>query len=138
MTGQATIAALMRRILRAGAVTLALAAPVCAAGGWLYSGGYGLWGALAGLAVPVLFYLVTVLAALGTSRMPVTLLGPVVLGSWLLKLVLMIVALSVLKRFDFFDESVFATVAIAGTVGFLALETVVVIWSRVPYVEPAA
>ncbi len=126
----------MRRTLRFAAlgavVLLAIAVPV----GWAVAGVPGVWGAVLGVAVPVLFLGITAVVALFTARLSPTTLGAAVLGSWLLKIALLIVVLVALDGRDFYDRGVFFVVFLVGTAGFLVVEALVVVRTRVPYVEP--
>ena len=58
------------------------------------------------------------------------------MGTWLLKLVALIVALAVLRRFDFYDSTTFGVVVIVGVVVLLGLETLAVVRTRTTYVDP--
>lgn len=126
----------MRRVALAGYLGALAVLPVAAALGWLVDGGAGVWGAVLGLAVPVGFLSVTVLVALGTARMAPTALGAAVLGSWLIKICLLIAVLAVLGGADFYSRGVFFATFLVGVAGYLAVEAVIVVRTRVPYVEP--
>ena len=126
----------MRRVLRSGAVAALVALPVATLLGWLLGGAPGAWGALIGMAIAVGFFGITVLVALGTARMDPTKLGIWVLGSWLLKMVLLIVVLALLRGADFYSRPALFVALLVGTAGSLLLEARVVTSTRVPYVEP--
>ena len=126
----------MRRILVLGyAAALAVLALACLVG-WLAAGGPGLWGAVLGVGVPVAFLSLTTVVALATARLDVGALGAVVLGSWLVKLVVLIAVLAVLRDRDFYSRPVFFWTFLAALVGYLVLEAVLVVRTRAPYVEP--
>ena len=74
-------------------------------------------------------------AALFTARLSPSTLGAAVLGSWLLKIVVLLVALIALDGRDFYSRGVFV-VFLLGTAGFLVVEAIVVVRTKVPYVEP--
>jgi hypothetical protein len=79
---------------------------------------------------------ITATVALATARLSPSTLGAAVLGSWLLKIVVLIVVLVVLDGRDFYSRGVFFVVFLLGTAGFLLVEAFVVVRTKVPYVEP--
>jgi hypothetical protein len=136
MTAPAGLVVPMRRTLRlaalAAVVLLVVAIPV----GWAVAGTPGVWGAILGVAIPVLFLGITAAVALFTARLSPSTLGAAVLGSWLLKIVVLLVALVALDGRDFYSRGVFFVVFLLGTAGFLVVEALVVVRTKVPYVEP--
>ncbi|KWW99514.1 ATP synthase protein I2 [Carbonactinospora thermoautotrophica] len=136
MNAVPAVVAPMRRVLYVGSLAFLAAIPVAGGLGWLISGPAGLWGGLLGIAIPVVFFAITVVVALATARMPPSTLGVAVLGSWAVKIVVMLAVLVPLRGQGFYDRGVLFGVALAGTIGFLLLEAVIVNRSRVPYVEP--
>lgn len=127
----------MRRALAVG-YAASLAALVVAGGvSYAVAGTEGLWGAVLGIAVPVAFLSVTGLVALATARMGTSALGATVLGSWLVKLIVLIAFLAAIRDATFYDRKVFFVVFLVAIIGYLVLEAVVVVRTRVPYVEPA-
>jgi hypothetical protein len=93
------------------------------------------WGAVIGLALPALFLGLTVVLALRTARLQPSALGAVVLGSWVVKLAVLVVALALLDRWDGWHRPTFFVAFLLGTVGWLVGEALVVVRTRVPYVE---
>lgn len=126
----------MSRLLRTGLVGFAVALPVVALVGFLVDGGPGVWGAVLGLALPLAFFSITAVVALVTVRLRPEYLGAAVLGSWLLKIIVLIAVLVPLSHADFYNRVVFFVVLLLGTFGYLALEAVIVLRTKVPYVEP--
>jgi hypothetical protein len=126
----------LRRILLWGAVAALLLVPVAMFIGHLVAGRPGLWGGLIGALVPLGFFGVTVVVGLLSARMSATALGVVVLGSWLGKMAVLIVVLASLRGADFYDRVVLGVVLLVGTVVVLLLEALVVVRTRVPYVDP--
>lgn len=125
----------MRRVLRAGAIASAIALPASAVLGYLFGGAAGAWGAVIGMSLAVAFFGITVGVALFTARMDPTKLGIWVLGSWLLKMVLLIVVLVLLREQDFYSKPALFVALLVGTVGSLLLEAKVVTSTKVPYLE---
>ena len=124
------------RLLRHGGLAAVVLLPVAAVLGWLLGGSRGAWGAGLGMAVPLVFLGITSVVALLTIRTQPALFGVVVLGSWVVKLIALIGVLWAISGADFYSRPAFFVAFALGTVGFLALETAVVLRSRVPYVEP--
>lgn len=125
----------MRRVVVMTAIAFLLAVPLAAALGWWFAGSQGLWGALLGLAMPVLFFSVTSVVALVTARMKPEALGVVVLATWLLKIILLIGFLVLIEDADFYDVGVMFVTLLLGTIGYLVMEAVVVTRTKVLYVE---
>ena len=125
----------MRAVLRTGSLVFLLAVPLAAAVGWAIDGSAGGWGAFLGMAIPFAFFTGTVIVALVTVRVSVGAFGAVVLGSWIVKLIALLVVLFFLRDADFFNRPIFFFSFLIGTVGYLVLEALVVMKTRVPYVE---
>jgi hypothetical protein len=134
--GPTALVAPMRRVLRVGGVAAVVALPLAAVVGYLVAGAPGAWGALIGMGLAVSFFAVTVAVALITARMDPTRLGIWVLGSWLVKMVLLIVVLALLREADFYSRPALFVSLLLGIVGSLLLEARIVTTTRVPYVEP--
>ncbi len=128
----------MGRVLRVAVLAGLVALPVAGLLGWLLGGAAGAWGALIGMAIAVGFLLVTVAVALLTARMDASTLGIVVMGSWLVKVALLMVVLGVLRGETFYSRPALLLALLVGVTGTLLLEGVVVTRTRVPYVEPQA
>lgn len=136
--GPTALVAPMRRVVRVGAIASAVALPASAVVGFLVAGAPGAWGALIGMALAVGFFGITVAVSLLTARMDPTKLGVWVLGSWLVKMALLIVVLAVLRGQDFYSRPALFVSLLVGTVGSLLLEARIVTSTQVPYVEPGA
>lgn len=126
----------MRRVLIIGGLAFAAALPIAALLGYLVDGLSGLLGAVIGMAIPVVFFSITVVVALVTSRTRVELLGAAVLGSWLIKLVFLIGVLVFLRDATWYNRTILFVSMLIGSAGYLVLEAIVVTRSKVPYVEP--
>ncbi len=125
----------MTRVLRLVGLGFLLAFPVAAALGWLVDGSAGAFGAVLGLLVPAVFLGLTVVLALMTAQLDPTTLGWVVLGSWVLKMMLLVLAFVGLNQLDGWSRSAFAVTFVLGVVAWLVAEAVTVVRSRVPYVD---
>ncbi|WP_245622201.1 hypothetical protein [Corynebacterium oculi] len=102
--------------------------------GWI-AGLPGVWGVLVGAAVGGGFVLMTVASVLLTSRTSPQTTGAVVLGSWLLKLVLVMLVMWGISGLDFYDRWALLVTVVVVLVVVLASETWGVLTSRVTYTE---
>ena len=133
--GQA-VRAVFRTALRDVLVLLGALTVLGVAIGALVAGLPGVWGALLGVGVALLFSATTVWAMLRTVDASPTTTAAVVMGSWLAKMVVLIVILVVLRGMDFYDRWVFAGVLLVGVIGSAVLDYRAVSRGRIPYVEP--
>lgn len=132
----AAATALFRRALRDVLVFLAALAVVSVVVGGLLKGADGVWAALLGTAVAVLFSGTTVWSMWHTSSSSPTTMIAWVAGSWLVKMIVLVVALVALQGAHFFSRPVFGVVVIVGVLGSVAIDTLTVRRARIPYVEP--
>ena len=123
-------------VLRRSTILTLLGLVVGGGGGLLIAGSAGLTGALLGIAIPSVFFGTTLAVALLTGRTAGPALGAVVLGSWLVKLVVLVVVLAVLKPLTFYDRPVFGVALLGWTAVLLGLEVRVIKNTRQLYVEP--
>ena len=126
----------MRAVLRTGGLIALVAVPVGAGIGFVLDGSAGLWGALLGLAMPLLFFSITAGVALATARLRPDALGVAVLASWLVKIVALIAFLAVISGQDFYNKAILFGFLLLGTIGYLVMEALVVSRTKVLYVEP--
>lgn len=124
------------RMTLAGLGVLALLAPVAAIAGGLVAGLAGVWGGLLGVALPALVLVVTLAAVWLTRNASATTLAAAVFGSYLVKLVLLLVVLAALRAADFYDRPVLGVTALLGLVLALVVEALAVMRANAPYVEP--
>lgn len=99
-------------------------------------GNAGFWGSALGAIVAGVFFSVTAILAITTSKMGPDKLGFVILGSWLLKIVILMAVLAWLRTEDFYSRPFFLGVLVIQTMVLLALEAVMLTRAKVPYVEP--
>lgn len=126
----------MTAVLRWGSLGSLIAMVVAIVIGFLIAGMPGLWGGLLGIAIPVAFFTITVVVAVVTVRVRPEVFGAAILGSWLIKIVVLIAVLAVLSRADFYNRAIFFAAFVVGTVGYLVTEAIIVVRTRVPYIEP--
>lgn len=132
--------AVFRRALRDMLVLVVVVAVLGVALGALLApvASQGIWGALIGAGVALVFSGTTVLTMLRTTDSSVTTTGVVVLGAWLAKMILLVALFAALDGMDFYDRTVLAVVTLVGVIGAAMLDYRAVVTGRVPYVEPGA
>lgn len=126
----------MTAVLRWGSLGSLAALVVAAMIGYLVAGTAGLWGAVLGIAIPVIFYSITVVVAVVTVRVRPEVFGAAILGSWVVKIAVLIGVLAILSGATFYSRGAFFIAFVVGTVGYLVAEAVIVVRTRVPYLEP--
>ncbi|GAA5211296.1 hypothetical protein [Microbacterium kyungheense] len=122
-----------------GSVTAALAV-VGAVVGYLVAGTDGLWSALAGVVIAALFLGITAASILIANRwfgdaLYVPIFFGIVLGGWLLKFVVFLVALFVLRDQPWIETSVFFVALVVSVLASLAIDVIVLLRMRVPVVD---
>jgi hypothetical protein len=123
------------KVLKLGSLLIATIAVLGSVIGFLAAGLPGLFGALAGAAIALIFVSLTALSVLLGSKLSLGGFYGVVLGGWLLKMVLFMVAISVLKGIEGLNGvAVFGTL-VASILGSLAVDGYVVTKSKIPAVS---
>lgn len=125
----------MRRVLRVTGVGLAVLLPVTAVAGWSIGGSDIGWGILLGLAVPAAFFGITVTTGVLAAKLDNTAFVGVVMALWLVKIVVLLVVMALIKDAEFYSKPAFLAAFILGVVGWLTAEVMVVLRTRVPYVD---
>ena len=131
------VRAVFRTALRDMLLLLAVLAVLGVTVGELVAGLPGVWGALLGLGVTVVFSGTTVVSMLATAHASPATTGSVIMGAWLAKMIVVIGLLAVLRELDFYHHTVFGVVLLAGVIGSALLDYRAVSRGRVPYVQPA-
>ena len=130
-----TAADVFRTALRSMLRLLVLLLAIGVAAGWATRGLPGVWGALIGVGITLVFSGTTVVAMLRTADSTATTTAAVVMGSWLAKMIVVIVVLAVIRDQVFYDRAVLAVVLAVGVVGSALLDYRAVLRGRVPYVD---
>ncbi|WP_246169180.1 hypothetical protein [Actinotalea subterranea] len=143
VTGQGAPAAdpvrdVLQQALRGMLVLVAVVTVVGVVVGGIVAGLPGVWGALIGAAVALLFSGTTVVSMMRTTTASVTTTGAVILGAWLVKMMVLVALFAVLDGMDFYDRRVLVGVVLVGVVGSAYLDYRAVSRGRVPYTEPSA
>lgn len=95
----------------------------------------GLWGVLIGAAVGGGFILITLVVIMSTVNMTPSSTMAMVMGSWVLKMVIVLVVVGVLKRMDFYSLGALVTMLIGSIVAVLGAEVWGVLKTQVPYTD---
>jgi hypothetical protein len=113
---------------------LAIAIAVIGGGlGYLFAGTDGLISALIGTALAVLFASITAASIIGAMRFDIAAFFGIVMGAWLLKIVVFIVILALLRDAPFVQTMVLFLTVIAGAVGTMLIDVIVVFKSKLGY-----
>lgn len=123
------------RVLKLGSALIGAIAILGGAIGFLAVGINGLYSALIGAALALVFVSMTALSILIGGRLPLGGFFGVVMGGWLVKLVGFIVAMKLLVAADFINGPVLFFTIVASVLGTLALDAIVVMRSRIPTFE---
>ncbi|EOM74932.1 hypothetical protein Rrhod_3810 [Rhodococcus rhodnii LMG 5362] len=128
--------AALRRAVRFGALGLVALAVIGVAVSGLVAGLPGVWGALLGAGIGGGFVLITAVTVLATAKLPPLTAAAVLLGSWLLKMAVALIALGLLSPLDFYSRTSLAIVMVGALILVLGSETWGVLGSKMLYVEP--
>jgi len=128
-------------LLWSGVVTAALAI-IGAVLGYLAAGTDGLWSALVGVVMAAVFLAITGTSILIANRwygqdLYVPLFFGIVLGGWILKFVVFIVALLLLRGQPWINTTVFFIAVVVSILAALIIDVVVLLRMRVPSVSDA-
>ncbi|WP_196804613.1 hypothetical protein [Cellulomonas sp. URHD0024] len=128
-----------RQALRDMLVLLGVLTVVGVLVGYLVDGMEGVWGALIGVLVALIFSGTTVVSVWRTSRSAPTTMLAVLMGAWLGKIVVVIVVLASIRHLDFYNARVLAIVLMVGVIGSAILDARAVQRGRITYFdeEPA-
>jgi len=117
---------------------LALVIAVVGGGlGYAFAGTDGLWSALVGVALAVVFAGITAASMLVAIRFRLAAFFGIVMGAWLLKLVIFVVLLVLVKDQPFVNDVVLFLALVVSIVGTLAIDALVVVRGRLGNVSDA-
>ena len=123
------------RALRLGSSALLVVTIVSLMSWGGYQGLPGLWGVLIGAAIAGGFLLVTVASVLLTASTTPTTTGAVVLGTWLMKVIVVLMVLVLIRDLTFYSHVAFFVTLLVALIVVLATEAYGVITSRVTYLS---
>ena len=126
---------ILTEILRYTGV-LAIAIAVLGGGlGYVFASTTGLISALIGTALAVVFASITAISIIAAMRYSIGAFFGIVMGAWLLKIAVFIVILALLRDAAFVQPIVLFLTVIAGAVGTMLIDVLVVYRSRLGYVS---
>ena len=123
------------KALKLSALLVVSVAVICSIIGFLVVGIDGLWTALIGAAIALVFTSLTVLSVLFGARLPLGGFYGLVLGGWLLKIVLFAVLMAALQRMDFIHGPTLFFAIVLSVLGSLCIDSWVVLRSRIPTID---
>ncbi len=131
---------LLRRTLILSAGASAILLVVGSAIGYLVSGPSGLWSALIAVLLAALFLGLTAASILIANRwfgdpLYIPIFFGSVMGAWILKFILLIVALVVLRGQPWLNPTVFLVALIVSVVVSLVIDVLVMLKMRIPHVS---
>jgi hypothetical protein len=126
---------ILTKVLKYSGILAVLLIVVGGTIGYLVDGSNGLISVLLGTAVAVLFSAVTAASMMVAIKFEIAAFFGIVMGSWLLKMVLFIVALVLLRDQPFINTVALFISLVVAIVGTVAIDTIVVIKSRMSYVS---
>jgi len=123
------------KALKLSALLVVSVALICSIIGYLVVGVDGLWTALIGSAIALVFTSLTVLSVLFGARLPLGGFYGLVLGGWLLKIVLFALLMAALQRMDFIHGPTLFFAIVLSVLGSLSIDSWVVLRSRIPTID---
>ena len=123
------------KALKLSALLVVSVAVICSIIGFLVVGIDGLWTALIGAAIALVFTSLTVLSVLFGARLPLGGFYGLVLGGWLLKIVLFAVLMAALQRMEFIHGPTLFFAIVLSVLGSLGIDSWVVLRSRIPTID---
>lgn len=130
-------AKILTDVLRYTGVLAIIIAVIGGGLGYLFFSTDGLISALIGTILAVLFASITAASIIGAMRFDIAAFFGIVMGAWLLKIVVFIVILALLRDAPFVQTTVLFLTVIAGAVGTMLIDVLVVFRSRLGYVSDA-
>lgn len=130
----------LRTTLRWSAIATAVLAVAGAGVGYAVGGVAGLWSALVAVVLAALFLAITAVSILVANRwygetLYVPLFFGIVMGAWVLKFIVFIVALLLLRGQPWLNPGVFFFALVASVVASLVIDVVVLTRMRIPHVS---
>jgi len=137
---QPTSTPVLKDVLKYGLILALAIAVVGALLGGIFAGWIGVTSALIGTVIAAVFLSITALSILIANRfigsdLFVGLFFGIVLGGWIVKFVLFLVLAILLRDQPWINPTVLFLSLIAGVIGSLVVDMIVVFRSRVPYVS---
>jgi ATP synthase protein I len=122
------------RIVRAGVLTTAAVGVLVVIAAGLLAGPKGVYGALAGTLLAMAFFGITIVVVSAAARVANELMLPAALGTYLIKVIGIGLALFFLRDTTAFNRTAFALATVIGACVFMVAELRFALRSRTPYV----
>jgi hypothetical protein len=135
MNQPTNIADLLKRVLFRGAILILAVGVLGGVIGYLVVGLSGLYSALIGAAMAMLFVSLTALSVLVGGKLNLGGFFAVVMGGWLLKIVIFLILVATLKGAEFINGPTLFITLVASILGSLVLDTMAVTKARIPVVQ---
>ncbi len=135
MSQPTNIADLLKRVLIRGAILILAVGVLGGLIGYLVVGLPGLFSALIGAAMAMLFVSLTALSVLVGGKLSLGGFFAVVMGGWLLKIVIFLILVATLKRAEFINGPTLFITLVVSILGSLVLDTMAVSKARIPVVQ---
>lgn len=126
----------LRAALRYGIAGLCVLVVVSVVVGSIVAGMAGFWGALIGSAIGGFFILTTAAVVLFSAKLDSGVQGMVMLGSWIGKLLVVMVVVAIVHQFDFYSPGTLFLTVVGALLIVLGAETYGLLRQRVPVVDP--
>jgi hypothetical protein len=128
---------ILARAVKIGLVFAVVLAVVGAVVGYLVDGSTGLTSALIGAGMTAVFLSLTALSIILANKVDMIWYFGVILGAWLIKFVVFLVLSFLLKDQPWINTLVMFLTVIVGMIGSVVIDVLVVVRSRMPYVDAA-
>lgn len=126
---------LFKLVLKQGTLLSAAIAAFGSGMGFLLAGDEGVNSALIGAGIALVFNTLTAVSVWLGSKLPLGGFYGMVLGGWIIKIVLFMIALGTLKGATFIDGPVLFFTIVACVLGGLTIDSLAVLRARIPVVE---
>lgn len=123
------------KVLKLGSILIATIAVLGGAISFFAAGLPGLYGALIGSSIALVFVSLTALSVLFGGKLNLGGFYAVVLGGWLLKVVLFIGVIALINRIDGLNRVAIFVTLVASILGSLAVDAFVVTKAKIPAVS---
>lgn len=126
---------ILSRVLKYTGILAVVLAVVGGILGYVLAGSDGLVSVLLGTAVAVLFAAVTAISLMIAIKFEIAAFFGIVMGAWLLKMVLFVVAILLLRDQPFINPVALFVALVVAIVGTVVIDAYVVVTSRMGYVS---
>lgn len=129
----AAMRVILRQALRWAVALTVVVAVVGSLVGWFVAEVPGVWGALMGAGLTLVFCGATIVAMMMTTHSNPTTMTAVVVGTWFVKVVIVLGLVIAVRDATFYDKPVFVGTVVIAVIGTLVLDMRAVSSGRMPY-----